>query len=129
MSKPSLYRDFGSDDGFGQQIEALIAFTIQDRHPFGIPSGCLHVAMRADKEDLGAITRNKVDLPRSETLLNYERWIERAQSRGEFKADTSSEVAALFCDAQNDGAIRMQSEGVANEIIRQTIKLAFSSVV
>jgi AcrR family transcriptional regulator len=134
VSKPSLYREFGSDDGlkdavldlyrdmvlvpfydiltsdagFGQQIEALIAFNIQDRQPRGIPSGCLQVAMRANKEDLGAIARNKVDLLRRETLLNYERWIERAKSRGEFKADISSEATALFCDAQNGGAMRMQ---------------------
>lgn len=90
VSKPSLYREFGSDDGlkdavldlyrdmvlapfydildsdkgFDQQIEALIAFTIQDRQPLGIPSGFLQVAMRAHREDLGANARNKVDLLR-----------------------------------------------------------------
>ena len=155
VSKPSLYREFGSDDGlkdavldlyrdmvlvpffhiltshesFGRQIEALIAFTTQDRQQLGIPSGCLHVAMRAHKEDLGAIARNKVDLLRHETLMHYEKWIERAKSRGEFKADITSEAAALFCDAQNGGAMRMQREGVSNEIIGQTMKLAFASVV
>lgn len=155
VSKPSLYREFGSDDGlkdavldlyremvlapfydiltsddgFVQQIEALIAFTVQDRAPLGIPSGCLQVAMRAHKEDLGEIARNKVDELRSETLLNYEKWIERAKSRGEFKADISSEAAALFCDAQNGGAMRMQREGVPNEVIGQTLRLAFSTLV
>lgn len=154
VSKPSLYREFGSDDGlrdavldlyrdtvlvpfnniltsdegFDHQIETLIAFTIQDRQPLGIPSGCLQVAMRAHKDDLGAIARNKVDLLRRETLLNYERWIERAKSCGEFKADISSEAAALFCDAQNGGAMRMQREGVPNEIIGQTMRLAFSTL-
>jgi AcrR family transcriptional regulator len=155
VSKPSLYREFGSDDGlkdavldlyrdmvlapfydiltsderFDKQVEALIAFTVQDRHPLGIPSGCLQVAMRAHKEELGEITRSKVDVLRRETLLNYERWIERAKTRGEFKADISSEVAALFCDAQNGGAMRMQSEGVSNEVIGQTMKLAFCVMV
>ncbi len=155
VSKPSLYREFGSDDGlkdavldlyretvlvpfyeilaggeaFAQQIEALIAFTVQDRQPLGIPSGCLQVAMRAHKEDLGEVTRNKVDLLRRETLETYERWIERARSRGEFKANISSEAAALFFDAQNGGAMRMQREGVPNGIIGQTMKLAFSSLV
>lgn len=151
VSKPSLYREFGSDDGlkdavldlyrqmvlvpffdiltsdetFGRQIEALIAFTVQDRHPLGIPSGCLHVAMRAHRQDLGAIARDKVDMLRRETLLNYEKWIERAKSRGEFKADITTQAAALYCDAQNGGAMRMQREGVANDIIGQTLKLAF----
>ena len=155
VSKPSLYREFGSDDGlkdavldlyrgmvlapfydilttderFGQQIEALIAFTIQDRHPLGIPSGCLQVAMRAHNEELGEIARKKVDVLRHEALLNYEKWIERAKSRGEFKADISSKAAALFCDAQNGGAMRMQREGVPNEVTEQTLRLAFSTLV
>ncbi len=155
VSKPSLYREFGSDDGlkdavldlyremvlvpfheiltsdegFDQQIEALIAFTIQDRQPLGIPSGCLQVAMRAHKDDLGVIAGNKVDLLRCETLENYERWIERAKSRGEFRANISSEVAAHYCDVQNAGAMRLQREGVPNEIIGQTLRLAFSTLV
>lgn len=155
VSKPSLYREFGSDDGlkdavldlyrdmvlvpfydiltsdegFDQQIEALIAFTIQDRQSLGIPSGCLQVAMRAHRDDLGEITRKKVDLLRREMLETYQRWIERAESRGEFKADISPEVAALFCDAQNGGAMRMQREGVPNEIIGQTLRLTFSTLV
>jgi hypothetical protein len=38
-------------------------------------------------------------------------------------------VAAHFCDAQNNGAMRMQSEGVSNEVIGQAMKLAFSVMV
>lgn len=155
VSKPSLYREFGSDDnlkdgvldlyrdlvlvpfyeiltsdqGFAQEIEAVIAFTVQDRLPLGIPSGCLQVAMRAQKEDLGKIARSKVDVLRREMLTNYEIWIERAKSKGEFKADISSKAVALFCDAQNGGAMRMQREGVSNTIIEQTLKLAFSTLV
>ena len=155
VSKPSLYREFSSDDGlkdavldlyremvlvpfrsimtttdgFRQQVEALIAFTIQDRQPLGIPSGCLQVAMRTHKEDLGPIASEKVALLRFETLETYERWIEGAKSRGEFKASTSSKAAALFCDAQNVGAMRMQREGVPSETIGQTLKLAFSALV
>jgi AcrR family transcriptional regulator len=154
VSKPSLYREFGSDDGlkdaalelyremvllpffeildredtFQEGIDALIAFTIQDRKPLGIPNGCLQVAMRAQKHQLGEITGKKVDLLRCETLANYESWIERARSRGEFKADISTKAAALFCDAQNSGAMRMQTEGVSNDIIGQALRLAFSAL-
>ena len=155
VSKPSLYREFGSDDGlkdavldlyrelvlapfyeiltsdaeFRQQIEALIAFTVQDRQPLGIPNGCLQVAMRAHKADLGAIASNKVELLRCEVLEVYEKWIERAKSRGELKADISPKAAALFCDAQNGGAMRMQREGVPNGTIGQALKIAFSALV
>ena len=153
VSKPSLYREFGSDDGlkaavldlyselvlgpfhniltsnegFAQQIEALIAFTVQDRKSLGIPSGCLQVAMRAHREDLGEVTGNKVDMLRSPTLRYYEAWIERAKSCGEFKADIPTQAAALFCDAQNGGAMRMQKEGIPYEIIKQTLTHAFST--
>ena len=153
VSKPSLYREFGSDDGlkaavldlyselvlrpfhnilasnegFAQQIEALIAFTVQDRQTLGIPSGCLQVAMRAHRKDLGAVTGDKVDRLRSQTLRNYEAWIERAKSCGEFKADIPTQAAALFCDAQNGGAMRMQREGIPNEIIKQILTHAFST--
>lgn len=153
VSKPSLYREFGSDDGlkaavldlyselvlgpfrnilasnegFAQQIEALIAFTVQDRQTLGIPSGCLQVAMRAHREELGAITGNKVDMLRSQTLRDYEAWIERAKSCGEFKPNIPTPAAALFCDAQNGGAMRMQREGIPNEIIKQILTHAFST--
>jgi AcrR family transcriptional regulator len=153
VSKPSLYREFGSDDGlkaavldlyselvlrpfhnilasnegFAQQIEALIAFTVQDRQTLGIPSGCLQVAMRAYRKDLGAITGDKVDRLRSQTLRYYEAWIERAKSCGEFKADIPTQAAALVCDAQNGGAMRMQREGIPNEIIKQILTHAFST--
>ena len=155
VSKPGLYREFGSDDGlkaavldlyselvlgpfhniltsnegFAQQIEALIAFTTQDRQSLGIPSGCLQVALRAHREGLGEITGNKVDMFRSQTLRNYEAWIEPAKSRAEFKADIPAHAAALFCDAQNGGAMRMQKEGAPNEIIKQTLGLAFATFV
>jgi AcrR family transcriptional regulator len=112
VSKPSIYREFGSDDGlkgavldlyrdmvlvpffdvlntddgFHQQIEALIAFTVQDRQPLEIPSGCLHVAMRAHKDDLGPIASDKVALLRFEALGAYQRWVERAKSSGYLKA-------------------------------------------
>ena len=155
VSKPSVYREFGSDDGlkdavldlyrkmvlvpffnilntddgFQQQIEALIAFTVQDRQPLGIPNGCLQVAMRAHNDDLGPIASDKVALLRIEALETYQRWVERAKSNGAFKADISSKAAALFCDALNGGAMRMQREGVSKETIEQTLKLAFSTLV
>jgi AcrR family transcriptional regulator len=154
VSKPSLYREFGSDDGlrdaaldlyrqvalvpyyenmnrgigFKHEIEALIAFMTQDRTVLGIPSGCLQVEMRSSFGDLGDVTRAKVDLMRGETLETYEKWIDRAKSTGECTADISSKAAAFFCDVQNMGAMRMQREGVPNEIIGQTLKFAFSTL-
>lgn len=155
VSKPGLYREFGSCDGlkqaaldlyrdmvltkfydilarkdtFERGVEALIAFAIQDRQSLGIPNGCLQVAMRAHKQDLGEITRKRVDLLRRETLTNYEKWIERAKSKGELKASISTKAAAHYCDGQSGSAMRMQSEGVSNDIIEQNLRLAFSAII
>jgi AcrR family transcriptional regulator len=151
-SKPSVYREFGSDDGlkeaaletyermvftplydiiasdqpFEKVLEALISFTIQDRRALGLPDGCLYSAMRAHSDELGEITREKVDQLRLETLANYERWIERAKSKGEFRKDIPTDTAALYFDTQNGGAMRLQKEGVPNAVIGEVLKLAFS---
>lgn len=153
-SKPGIYREFGSDDGlkeaalvayhdavltplhnilasdqtFGQVVEALILFFVQDRQPHGLPDGCLFVAMRAHRDELGDLTRAKVDQLRQETLAAYERWINRAKSNGEFKLEIPSNTAAFYFDAQNGSAMRMQKEGVANDIIEQTLRLAFDGL-
>lgn len=151
-SKPSVYREFGSDDGlkgavldtyrsmvsmplyelldsdqpFEQVLEALISFTIQDRQALGVPNGCLYVDMRAHHDELGEIARKKVDKLRDETLENYERFIERAKSKGELSVDMPTEIAALYFDAQNAGAMRLQKEGVSNATIGEVLRLAFS---
>lgn len=153
-SKPGVYREFGSDDGlkeavleayenmvlapineilvseqpFEQSLEALISFTVQNREPLGVPNGCLLVAMRAHRDELGEITRKKVDQLRLDTLRNYEKWIERAKAKGEFRTDIPTDMAALFVDTQTGGAMRMQKEGVPNAIIEQVLKLAFCAL-
>jgi AcrR family transcriptional regulator len=153
-SKPGVYREFGSDDGlkeavleaygnlvltplhdiiasdqpFDQALDALISFTIQDRQVLGLPDGCLHNEMRAHCDELGEITRKKVDQLRHETLDNYEKWIKRAKSKGEFRTDIPTDIAALYFDTQNGGAMRLQREGVPNVIIGEILKLAFSAL-
>lgn len=153
-SKPGVYREFGSDDGlklaaldayshlvirpffevlehdrsFGDAQTALIDFTTQDRAAIGIPNGCLHVAMRAQRDKLGVMTRKKVDLLRQEGLDNYAVWIEQAKSRGEFRMDIPTDIVALYFDAQNGGAMRMQTEGVPNDVIAKVMRLALMAI-
>lgn len=150
-SKPGVYREFGSDDGlkvavleayrstvlvplygilskdqsFSEAIDALILFTTQDRQGLGLPDGCLFVAMRARRDELGEGARKKVDQMRDETLENYKTWIDKAKSRNEFRSDSATDVAALYFDAQNGSAMRMQKEGVPNAAISEILSLAF----
>ena len=148
-SKPGVYREFGSDDGLKKSvldtyhslavqplidilekdqsttdtIDALIGFMTQDHTALGIPQGCLFVMMRAQSQQLGPSTCEKLHQLRCDLLGAYEAWTERAKSRGEF-ADIPSDIAALFIDAQHGGAMRMQCEGVANDTIASVLETA-----
>ena len=151
-SKPGVYREFGNDDGlkraalemyralavqplfdilqhdqsFADGLEALVAFTTQDRALLGVPNGCLFVAMRAHDDKLGPLTRERVGQLRDEVLGQYAAWIERAKTQGAVRADIPTDIAALFFDAQNGGAMRMQKDGVPNDVIATVLRLAFS---
>lgn len=153
-SKPSVYREFSSDDGlkraalesykslvlsplydilasdkpFDQILEALVGFIIQERQALGLPNGCLYYAMRAHRDELGQDTREKVDQLRGETLRNYETMIKRAKSKSEFRTDIPTGMAALYFDTQQGGAMRLQKEGVPNATIGKILKLAFKAL-
>ena len=153
-SKPGIYREFGSDDGlkcaalesyrslallplfdllkrdqsFAAAKAALVAFTTQDREALGVPSGCLFDAMRAQRDSLGSATGERVDQLRGEVLDAYMVWIETAKSKRECSAQIPTDAAALYFDAQNGGAMRMQKEGVDNATIATVLWNAFKMI-
>ena len=153
-SKPGVYREFGSDDGLKKSvletyhrlaiqplidildkdqsttdtINALIGFMTQDRTNLNIPQGCLFVMMRAQSQQLGPSTCDKLHEVRREILGAYEAWIMRSKSRGDF-ANIPSDIAALFMDAQHGGAMRMQREGVANNTVVSVLRTALRMLV
>ena len=152
VSKPGLYREFGSDDGlkeavldvytemvsqhrygilasekpFDEALECLIIHTTQDRRALDIPDGCLLFAMRARQSEFGPLTRKKLERIRAISLKKYRQWIDRAKSNGQFTPDISAEIAALYIDAQIGSAMRLQKEGVKNKLIEEVLRTAFS---
>ena len=153
-SKPGVYREFGSDDGLKASvletyhrlailplidilekdqstkdaIDALIGFMTQDRTNLGVPQGCLFVMMRAQSQQLGPFTCDKLHEVRRQLLDAYEAWITCSKSRGDF-ADIPTDVAALFMDAQHGGAMRMQREGVPNDTVVSVLGTALRMLV
>ena len=153
-SKPGVYREFGSDDGLKvsvletyhrlairplidilekdqstmDTINALIGFMAQDRTDLNIPLGCLFVIMRAQSQQLGPSTCDKLQEVRRKLLNAYEAWITCSKSRGDF-ADIPTDVAALFMDAQHGGAMRMQREGVPNDTVVSVLGTALHMLV
>ena len=153
-SKPSVYREFSSDDGLkssvfesyrslviqplidiivkdqpaAETIDAMIGFMTQDRAALGIPDGCLFVMMRAQSEHLGPLTCDKLHKVRQELLAAYSAWIERAKLHGEF-IDIPTDIAALLLDMQHGGAMRMQREGIPRETIETVLKVALGALM
>ncbi len=152
-SKPSLYREFGSDDGlkeaaldaydelvsqrrydilagdqpYDEALEALITHTVQDRKKADVPNGCLLFAMRARREEFGPLTLAKIDQLRENSLEQYRQWIDRAKSNAQFRRDIPTDTAALYFDAQMGSAMRLQKEGVSNKVIGEILRTAFSA--
>jgi AcrR family transcriptional regulator len=152
-SKPGIYREFGSDDGlkkavletyssmvlnplfeilnsdqtFEQALDALIEFAVQERDVLGLPNGCLFAIMRSRYDDFGPLTKKKIDQLRQQILINYEDWIDRAKGNNQFDTDIPTDVAALYFDAQNGSAMRLQKDGVSNGVIAKILNTAFFS--
>jgi AcrR family transcriptional regulator len=152
VSKPGLYRDFGSEDGlqaaaldlyqktvlapiyavldkdipFHTALEDLIDLLLQDRSELGLPDGCLHVALRQSYDRHGALTKKKTDIIRRQTLERYEVWIDKAKASGQFDTNLPSKTVARYIDAQSGMAMTLQKEGVSRQNIREMLRLALS---
>ena len=152
VSKPGLYREFDSDDGlkeavleaysemvnkqvydildsdqsFDEVVESIIVHTTRDRRSQGIPDGCLFFAMRERECEFGSLTRDKIDQLRNASLKKYRQWIDEAKSNGQSTTTMSADIAALYIDAQIGSAMRLQREGVSNQVIAEILRTAFS---
>jgi len=152
VSKPGLYREFGSEDGlkratliayqaivltqlqeilardqpFDETLDDLITFIRQDRVASGLPNGCLYVEMCENRDHLGELTTEKIDLLRQQTLDHYANWIDRAKAKGQFKPDIPTQTAAFYINAQIGSAMKMQKQGDAINDISNFLKIAFS---
>ena len=155
VSKPGVYREFGNEDGlkhaalstysglliaqfqpvmkteqpFAQTVELLIDITLQERSEKGLPPGCLLVASTNCVDHLGVQTSIKVRETREFIIANYELLVDRAKTRGEFKAVVSTRRAALYINEQINNAMLQQKRGEDADDIRAILKLALSVFV
>lgn len=146
VSKPSVYREFGNDDGlthaaltayaenvmssmlaitsgddgFPTKIRKLVNLTAEDAlHTHG----CLFVKMRAAKAQLGPKTRVLVDQVENmaqEALLTV---LTQARASGEWTSDISVELGAKYLHAQLGMALDHRARG---ESPKHVLDLALS---
>lgn len=152
VSKPGLYREFGSEDGlmeavhiayqeevltpvlqmltteapFREELDNLVSFITADYGSQGLPKGCLIVKMRESRLHVGEATRAQIDRTRVRVLAAYEKWVNDAKSKGEFSADMSSEFAARYLDAQLTGALSQLARGEQRNDVKKILITAFS---
>ena len=149
VSKPSLYRDFGSEDGltaavlerygqtvlvsveallsspqtYGTKLDALITFASDDPQ---MEAGCLFVKMRATRSRFGPQTQALLAAMEAHFLAHYARFFADAASRGEWRGGIATELAASYLQEQMGLAVSRRAAGKSPEAVRALLELALS---
>jgi AcrR family transcriptional regulator len=149
VSKPSLYREFGSEDGLtravldsyaervlsemfvilhGDQglratLGTLIDFASDDPR---METGCLFYKMRAGKHRLGPETRARVEEINAAAQAAYAAFLQSARDAGEWPEGLSVEAGAKYLGEQIALGITQRASGEDPARIREMLTLALS---
>lgn len=149
VSKPSLYRDFGSEDGltaavlqrysetvlaplggllssparFKDKIQALIQFASDDPQ---MAHGCLFVKMRGTRSRFGEQTQALIAATEANFLAQYTALFQTAANSGEWKAEISAEMAAGYLNEQLGLAVSQRAAGQSKDRVQAWLRLALS---
>lgn len=152
VSKPGLYREFGSEDGLMDAALAHYAATVLvpnfesiagDRSLADVlgvmiefmvdvdrsgPVGCLLANMRQVPDRLGPLTRKRVTDLRGQARLSYAALVERAKEKGEVPTTVSTDVAAAMIDFQLTNMLVQVALGEDPEILSAQATLSFAGL-
>ncbi len=149
VSKPSLYRAFGSEDGLTRAaldvysarvlsdvfailqggrglwptLEALIDFASADPR---METGCVFYKMRAGKHRLGPLTRARVEELDQAALGAYAAFLRACRESGDWTGGPPVEAAAKYLNEQVALAITQRASGEDPARIREMLGLALS---
>ena len=152
VSKPGLYREFGSEDGlmkavllayqeqvltpvlqmltteasFRETLDHLVSFVTTGNGNQEVPKGCLLVKMRESRLRVGEATREQIDRAKERGLTAYEVWVARSKEKGEFSVDMSPQFAATYIDAQLSAALSQIARGEESGHVQKILRIAFS---
>lgn len=151
VSKPGVYREFGSEDGLMEAVVEhyratvvgpLIELLRSDRpfrevlrhlmhfmtEPAGRPPGCLLAECRSAPGQLGPVTAASVDAVTDELRDAYEQWFRQAQDRGEADSAISPDLATHFIDTQFTAVLMQMALGAEPHLVRAQAELAFTAL-
>jgi AcrR family transcriptional regulator len=149
VSKPSLYREFGSEDGLTraaldryaervlsdvfailqggrdlrETLDALVEFASADPR---METGCLFYKMRAGKHRLGPETRKRVEEIDAAAHAAYAAFLQARRDAGDWPGALSVEEGATYLGEQIALAITQRASGVDPARIRGMLELALS---
>lgn len=149
ISKPSLYREFGSEDGLsraaldryadqvlaemfvmlhgGQGLRGTLAALIDfASHDPRMETGCLFYKMRAGKHRLGPDTRARVEEIDATAQAAYAAFLQAARDAGDWPEGLSVEAGAKYLGEQVALAITQRASGEDPARIREMLTLALS---
>lgn len=152
VSKPTLYKEFGSEDGlkqavlseyhkmtlaplfellqqdqpFDKALNALADYILRDHQEHGMPNGCLFVDMCQCRDQLGDLAGGQVDAFKALSLSTFMAWIDKAKAKSQFTSAVSSRTAATYIDAQIASAMNLQRQGATADEVSAVFRLALS---
>lgn len=149
ISKPSLYRVFGSEDGLSRAVldryadlvlsemfailhagvglhETLAALTDFASADPRMETGCLFYKMRAGKHRLGPETRARVEEIDAAAQVAYVAFLQAARDAGDWPDGISVEAGAKYLGEQIALAITQRAAGEDRARIREMMELALS---
>lgn len=152
VSKPSLYRDFGSEDGltaavleqysdtvlrqvgelllseasFSSKLAALIQFASEAPQ---MESGCLFVKMRAKRSRFGPLTQSFIAQVEKDALNLYERFFTEARAQGEWSGTAPIALTTAYFHEQFGLAFTQRASGKSPETVKGLLTLALSAIV
>ncbi|MEM9387409.1 MAG: TetR/AcrR family transcriptional regulator [Pseudomonadota bacterium] len=153
VSKPSLYREFGGEDGllsvvlaryYEVRIEPLLTRLCQDQSlaqavskladwlatpNTPLPAGCLFAKARTALQPLGPQSRAQIASMREMQLAALTAWMEEAQRRGDLAEGIDPEIGGRYVDTQLTTLLMLVADAELPASIREQTRLAFAGIV
>ena len=151
VSKPALYRQFGSEDGLMRAVldryatqvlsdifdilsrnmppeETLAALSHFASTDEKMETGCVFYKMRAGKHRLGPLTREGVEAIDAGAVTALTAYFKARQVAGDWAGDPPAATVARYVVEQIGLALSQRAAGHDPDEVRDTLTLAFSAL-
>jgi AcrR family transcriptional regulator len=151
VSKPALYRAFGSEDGLMRAVlaryaaevlselrdilsrdaplrdtlKAVARFATEDAR---METGCVFFKMRAGKHRLGPDTRDLVAALDAGAVAGFVAWLNERRAAGDWAGDLPAETVGRYLVEQVGLALQQRAAGEDSVQVRATFDLAMTPI-